>query len=120
MAAHRGGAGNGHADIVRLLIAHGADASAGAAADGAPPVMAAAQFGPHAAVLRALVQGGGADVDQKRRDGATTLLMAAHRGDAVATTLLCDLGADIEQRQSCHRDGARRRCGWRRRAGTWK
>jgi ankyrin repeat protein len=83
------------ANIVRVLLEHGADPSL-AAANGQTPLMAAAVRG-HMEVLRLLLDAK-ADVNAKNGAGETALMLAASSGSPRAVGLLLDRGADARVR----------------------
>ncbi len=93
----------GHAEIVRLLAAAGADVTA-AANDGTTPLMAAIGRNPAAALAAAthLVQAG-ADVNAADENGNTALHRAASSGFDAVVRLLAEKGAGLEAR---NRQGA--------------
>lgn len=83
----------GHADVVRLLLAAGAKVDA-AVNNGATALFVASQNG-HAGVVKLLLAAK-ANVDAARRsDGSTSLLAASGEGHADVVKLLLAAGADI-------------------------
>ncbi|MGO8683176.1 MAG: ankyrin repeat domain-containing protein [Thermoleophilia bacterium] len=86
-----------HADIVRLLLEHGAAANSRSRdQDGLTPLQAAAAAGDAAAAAMLLAQG--AQVSARRHDGRTALHEAAGRGDRRLISILLRAGADATLR----------------------
>jgi len=83
----------GHEDVVRLLLANGADPNHARARDGGTALMVAAQEG-HAYCIRQLLNGG-ADPNLTCSDGLAALMMSARICDVEAVKLLLDAGANI-------------------------
>lgn len=90
----------GHADIVQLLLAAGADPNAATRAGRATPLHRAAYTGS-AAVVRLLLSGG-ADPTARDSDGQTPLHKAEARGHAEVAALLREaapgLGSALDTR----------------------
>ncbi|MEI5097972.1 ankyrin repeat domain-containing protein [Streptomyces sp. PmtG] len=88
--------GAGHAEVVRLLLAAGADPEqdVGASAQETPLVLAAARG--DTGVVRLLLDAG-AHPDTRRGGAATALMVAAMEGHTDAVALLLDRGADLER-----------------------
>jgi len=80
---------------VLLLLAFASSATAGELED---KLIKAAQEG-HADVVRALLDKG-ADVNAKRRDGWTALMIAANNGHADVVHALLDKGADVNAKDN--------------------
>jgi ankyrin repeat protein len=83
---------NGHAEFVKLLLEKGAKANA-REEKGRTPLILAASYGDHPAVLRALVDGG---ADRRATDarGRNALALAAARGYGESAAFLRERGAD--------------------------
>ncbi len=90
------GAANGHADIVRILLSKGADASI-LGYDGFAALHLAAQDG-HVTVAGVLLEGG-ADINLRAHNsnGGTALLMASQKGHLDVIAMLIDAGADLRE-----------------------
>jgi ankyrin repeat protein len=88
----------GHAEIVSILAAAGADLNAGAN-DGSTPLMAAIGRNPQTAVLvaRRLLDAG-ADVNASDENGATVLHRAVTAGFTDVVRLVAEKGANLEAR----------------------
>lgn len=87
----------GNAQIVELLIGHGASIKAKDGVTGTPPLYAAAAHG-HLSVLKILIEHG-ANIDAVRTsDGETPLHAAAQGGNVEIVELLISLGADVNAR----------------------
>ena len=87
-------AGQGHAEVVKLLIADGNAAVDKAANEGGTPLMMAA-YEKHTEVVKLLITDGKAVVDQAANDGATPLYIAASKGNTEVVKLLVTEGADV-------------------------
>jgi ankyrin repeat protein len=86
-----------HADIVRLLLEHGAAANSRSRDhNGLTPLQAAAAAGDAAATAMLLAQG--AHVNAQRHNGRTALHAAAGRGDRRLVDILLRAGADATLR----------------------
>jgi ankyrin repeat protein len=83
---------NGHTEIVKILLANGANANA-KDSDGFTPLMLAALKG-YTDLARTLL-GNGADVNAKDKDGGTALLRAAASGHTEIVKILLANGADV-------------------------
>ena len=94
-------AGHGHSELVRMLIARGADAGA-AASDGTTPCYAACQHGS-VDVLR-LLHTCGVDLAQSDEDGTAPVHIAAARGNLDALKFLHEHGVNIEARGAIYLD----------------
>lgn len=84
---------NRHAEMVRLLLAAGADAKAKTRLGALTPVMMAARSGD-SAVLALLLAAGG-DAVTPNANGTTPLMFAAGAGNAEAVTMLVARGAAV-------------------------
>ena len=82
------------AALAALLCGLAAGQSAAAAPEGLPERLVDAAARRDAGAVRALLRAG-ADVDQRRADGATALLWAAHWDDRETVGLLLAAGADV-------------------------
>lgn len=82
-----------HADIVRLLIEHGADVSAVAGNPMKVQPLHSAASARSVDAVRALLEAGAA-VDARQEMGYTAFLAAAHTGEVEMGRLLLDHGAD--------------------------
>lgn len=82
----------GHVEIVRVLLAAGADANY-ELANGDSAMQFAADKG-HVEILELLITVGGAAIDAQDSDGNTPLISACLRGRVEAVRLLLRLGAD--------------------------
>ncbi|KAJ1459105.1 ankyrin repeat-containing domain protein [Pelagophyceae sp. CCMP2097] len=87
-------AGGGHAGVVDLLIATGANMN-DAAADGTTPLCAAAQNG-HRNVVAIFIEIGG-DLNKASVEGATPLYGAAQNGHPAVVEMLIECGADLNR-----------------------
>lgn len=87
--------------LVAWLLARGADPDRMALDDddAKAPLHSALEGGDGGAIVRALVRAG-ADVDARRGDGWTPLMLASHAGDAALVELLLDAGADVHATRS--------------------
>lgn len=90
---------DGMADLVSLLLAHGADVRA-ANSEGVTSVMLAAKCGNPALVE--LVEKG-ADVNASDMDGTTALMIASLKGGEAYVKFLLDKGADVRARDKAGR-----------------
>jgi ankyrin repeat protein len=90
---------HGHADVVALLLARGAEIEGLDRVNATPLLMAGASGS--AAAVRALLAGG-ANVDVKNKSKETPLMVAAQRGHAEVIAALAAQGAKIDLK---HRDG---------------
>ena len=93
-------AGHGHTELVRMLVARGADACA-AASNGTTPCYAACQHGS-VDVLR-LLHTCGVDLAQSDEDGTAPVHIAAARGNLDALKFLHEHGVNIEARGAIFR-----------------
>jgi uncharacterized protein len=84
---------NANAEMVQLLLAHGADVKATTRLGGLTPLMMAAKGGD-ANIIKLLIDAK-ADVVSPNANGTTPLMFAAASGQANAITLLLDRGADV-------------------------
>ena len=82
----------GHVDVARLLIEHGAD-SAAQSKDGTTPLHRASERG-HVDLVQLFIEDG-ADPAAQRRDGTTPLHKASFRGHVDLAQLLIEHGADV-------------------------
>lgn len=78
----------GHVDIVKLLLAHGADVNAESSSGHTPLMWACAQG--HEAVVTALLEGG-AKVEAHNENGHTPLMEAASAGHVGVAKVWMDL-----------------------------
>jgi hypothetical protein len=89
---------NGEEDIVRMLIAAGADVDKAAMTDQLPgwdaPLLIAVHF-DHTAIVRMLIAAG-ADVNFATNDDSTPLLTAAHFGNLAIVRQLIAAGANVD------------------------
>ncbi len=83
-------AGDGNAEVVRLLIKHGANVNA-ADEDGETALMMAADEG-HTEVVRLLIKAG-ADLNARDEDGKTALMKAEDENHAETARVLTEAGA---------------------------
>jgi ankyrin repeat protein len=88
-------AGNGKADAVQQLVAHGADVAAVDQAKGQNALMWAAAEG-HAAVVKVLATHG-ADVNAASKGNFTPIMFASEKGDADTVKALAAAGADVNK-----------------------
>jgi ankyrin repeat protein len=88
-------ADRGSLDVVKLLLARGADVNAKEARGGQSALMWAVAEN-HPDIVRALVEGG-ADVRARSSGGFTPLLFAAQQGDVDSARILLDAGADVNE-----------------------
>ncbi|XP_033224897.1 ankyrin repeat domain-containing protein 17-like isoform X3 [Belonocnema kinseyi] len=93
----------GHADIVRLLIAHGADVNAQSTSGNTPLMYACA--GGHEEVVRALLDAG-ANVEDHNENGHTPLMEAASAGHVPVAKILLDHGAGINTHSNEFKESA--------------
>lgn len=97
-------AANGDAEMVKALLAAGANVNA-ATRDGAiTPLMMACQSGD-ADVVEALLSGG-ASANTAKANGTTALMMAAASGSPFAVKALLDHGAEINAKENVHEQTA--------------
>ena len=82
----------GHLDVVRELLARGADANA--RSNGGFTALHQASWKGHAEVVRELLARGAA-VNARANNGRTPLISACGAGHLAAATLLLDAGADL-------------------------
>lgn len=80
------------ADIIQLLIRHGADIDEGTYLTGETPLMGASRRGITELLLEA-----GADVNKVDYAGLTALMHAALRGQEASVRVLLNYGADVHQ-----------------------
>jgi len=97
-ALHRA-AGNGHADIVELLLEKGADVNI-RNEGGSTPLHWAARNG-HTKVMKILLENG-ADTFQRGTGCGTPLESAARKGQLKAIEMLLDHGADVNYEMPLH------------------
>eukprot|EP01046_Picozoa_sp_COSAG06_P027381 COSAG06_NODE_2415_length_6914_cov_11.993544_1_plen_182_part_10 len=83
---------NGHADVVRLCLAHGADPDA---VDQGWPVLCGAALGGHTHVVELLLAAK-ASVDTPSEDSATSLFVAAQEGHTAVIELLLAAKAAVD------------------------
>ncbi len=93
-------AGNGHADVIDVLLAHGASPNARCDGGGTPLTMAAF-FGNVEAVKRLLA--GGADLDDCDDTGMTALLATISKGNLAMVQVLLDAGAQLDLKDGAGR-----------------
>jgi len=93
-------AGRGHADVIDVLLAHGASANARCTGGGTPLTMAVF-FGNAAATQRLLA--GGADPDDCDDTGMTALHAAVAKGNAELAGVLLDAGAQADLKDAAGR-----------------
>jgi ankyrin repeat protein len=86
----------GHADAVRLLIAHGADVNGGEPTQNQTALMWAAAE-QHPKVLQMLIEAK-ANLQARTKSGFTALHFAARAGDLESTKILLDAGVDVNIR----------------------
>ena len=89
IASHKG-----HPEVVRMLIAAGADVD-WSCSDGASPLCMASQNG-HAEVVKMLVEAG-ADMYRRRCDDTSPLFMASQNGHAEVVGIFTAAGADLDR-----------------------
>jgi ankyrin repeat protein len=97
LAALHGACYGGQMEMVKFLIAHGAQVDAKSQGGSTPLVEAVAQN--NVQISQYLVDHG-ADVNSKDEDGKTPLFWAAERGHAEATNFLIANGADVNAKMS--------------------
>ena len=85
---------NGHAEVVKLLLAAGVDKDK--AMHGGTTPLDIASFNGHAEVVKLLLAAG-ADKDKARQDGTTPLWAASFNGHAEVVKLLLAAGADKDK-----------------------
>ena len=86
-------ANNGDLDMVKQLIALGANVNAGTRIGGMTPLYMAARKG-NAAIISALLKAG-AKAKEVNSNGTTVLMVAAASGDADSVRALIDAGAEV-------------------------
>lgn len=91
---------NDDLEIVKMLLAAGANVKAATREGGITPLQMAAVNGD-AAIIEALLTAG-ADPDAAKANGTTVLMTAAASGSAAAVKALLDHGADANARESAH------------------
>ncbi|MFN2444395.1 MAG: ankyrin repeat domain-containing protein [Vicinamibacterales bacterium] len=89
---------SGHAEMVQMLLASGADVKAKTRLAGLTPLMMAARNG-HADVIKLLLDAKD-DVAATNANGTTPLMLAAASGKADAVKLLLDRGADVNAKDA--------------------
>jgi uncharacterized protein len=87
-------------DMVKLLIAAGADVKAATREGAITPLFMACTNG-NAAIITELLKGG-ADANSVNANGTTALMVAASSGNAEAVRALLDRGADVKAKESAH------------------
>jgi ankyrin repeat protein len=87
----------GHADVIVVLLEHGADPD-GSNPLGQTPLHLAAMYG-HVAAAEALIAGG-AEIEARAQGGYTPLALAAGHGRAPVLKLLLAHGAQVETRDN--------------------
>ena len=92
------GARTGDLNVVRTLLAHGADVTVALPATGQTALMWATAEG-HRDVMRELITAG-ADVHAQSKIGFTPLLFAARNGDVEAAKMLISAGVGVNVRGS--------------------
>ncbi len=97
----------GHADIVRLLVDHGANVKAktrhgSTALNSASAGLVYEEEGKHAEVIRFLLEHG-ADASAYPEDSLTALMFAARKGDAGLVQILVEHGADVNAKDGLNR-----------------
>lgn len=93
-------AAHGHAEVIGVLVEHGASPNARCDSGGTPLIMAAF-FGSVAAVKKLLAAG--ADVDDCDDTGMTALLAVVARGNAELVQVLLDAGAQMDLKDAAGR-----------------
>jgi len=93
----------GHTDIVRLLIAHGADVNAQSSSGNTPLMYACA--GGHEEVVRVLLEAG-ANVEDHNENGHTPLMEAASAGHCGVAKILLEFGAGINTHSNEFKESA--------------
>jgi len=93
----------GHTDIVRLLIAHGADVNAQSSTGNTPLMYACA--GGHEEVVRVLLEAG-ANVEVHNENGHTPLMEAASAGHCGVAKILLEFGAGINTHSNEFKESA--------------
>jgi len=93
----------GHTDIVRLLIAHGADVNAQSSSGNTPLMYACA--GGHEEVVRVLLEAG-ANVEDHNENGHTPLMEAASAGHCAVAKILLEFGAGINTHSNEFKESA--------------
>jgi len=93
----------GHTDIVRLLIAHGADVNAQSSSGNTPLMYACA--GGHEEVVRVLLEAG-ANVEVHNENGHTPLMEAASAGHCGVAKILLEFGAGINTHSNEFKESA--------------
>ncbi|XP_067003505.2 ankyrin repeat domain-containing protein 17 isoform X3 [Anabrus simplex] len=93
----------GHVDIVRLLIAHGADVNAQSSSGNTPLMYACA--GGHEEVVHTLLESG-ANVEDHNENGHTPLMEAASAGHVGVAKILLEHGAGINTHSNEFKESA--------------
>jgi hypothetical protein len=83
----------GHTDIVKALLAHGADVNAKESRGRTALIYAA--YNGHTDIVKALLAGG-VDADVKNKDGLTALMIAAYNGHTDIVKALLEEGAHVD------------------------
>ncbi len=91
---------NGHADMVQMLLAGGADVKARTRLGGITPLMMAAKSGD-VGVIKLLLEAK-SDVATTNSNGTTPLMLASASGKADAVKLFLDRGADVNAVDTTH------------------
>nr|CCA24177.1 ankyrinlike protein putative [Albugo laibachii Nc14] len=96
-----GVAASGHVEACRILVSFGFLVDC-YTTRGRTPLMYAAK-GNHVEVVKYLVGEGGANVNEKNENGASSLYIASHEGHIETVKLLLSLGADVNScNRTCH------------------
>lgn len=85
--------GNGHEEVVRLLLAQGADPNSKATDTSQTPLISAA-WGGYASIANILIASG-SDVDAQNYEGVTALWAASQEGYLDTAKILTSAGADV-------------------------
>ncbi|XP_044743261.1 ankyrin repeat and KH domain-containing protein 1 isoform X4 [Chrysoperla carnea] len=93
----------GHVDIVRLLIAHGADVNAQSSSGNTPLMYGCA--GGHEEVVRVLLEAG-SNVEDHNENGHTPLMEAASAGHVGVSKILLEFGAGINTHSNEFKESA--------------
>jgi ankyrin repeat protein len=91
---------NDDLEMLKMLLAAGADVKA-TTREGAITPLLMACVGGNAAMIEALLNAG-ADANSKKANGTTALMTASASGSAEAVKVLLDHGADVNARESAH------------------